>query len=78
MATWLQLWDVTKKQNVWLVNTHFDHRGRTARLESAQLIRQFVNKLPFEPQFIVVTGDFNAAESSPPYQALFASETNSS
>ena len=74
MATWLQLWDKSAKKSVYLINTHFDHRGQTARLESAKLIRKFANNLPFDPKFVIVTGDFNAGESSQPYMALFSDQ----
>ncbi len=73
IAGWLQLWDNAAEKSFYVINTHFDHLGKKARLESAKLIRQFVNRLPLQPQFVIVTGDFNAGQSSPPYQALFAS-----
>jgi endonuclease/exonuclease/phosphatase family metal-dependent hydrolase len=51
------------------LNTHFDHRGVQARLESARRIRAFLeSKAAGRP--VVVTGDFNAAPGSAPYQAL--------
>lgn len=75
ITSWLQLWDNAAEKSFYVINTHFDHRGKKARLESAKLIRRFVNRLPLRPQFVIVTGDFNAGESSPPYQALFASQS---
>ena len=35
MVTWLKLWDKENKNSFYVLNTHFDHRGPTARLESA-------------------------------------------
>jgi endonuclease/exonuclease/phosphatase family metal-dependent hydrolase len=73
MVTWVKLRDRTSphsKPVVWF-NTHFDHRGQKARLESAKLLRRKVLEAAAEG-LIVVTGDFNAGEDSPPYQALFA------
>ncbi len=75
MATWLKLWDRTTQNSFYVINTHFDHRGQIARAESAKLIRQFVSQIP-DAQHVVVTGDFNAAESSAPYKALFGSVDN--
>lgn len=50
-------------------NTHFDHRGRTARQRGAELLRDRVDELaPDGP--IIVTGDFNSRESSEPYRVL--------
>jgi endonuclease/exonuclease/phosphatase family metal-dependent hydrolase len=56
---------------VLFADTHFDHRGRTARLEAAKLIRDRVASLGAGCS-VVVTGDFNSGEGSPPYKALFA------
>jgi endonuclease/exonuclease/phosphatase family metal-dependent hydrolase len=51
-------------------NTHFDHMGVRARLESARLLRNRVAALSRTCN-VIVTGDFNEGEDSPPYQALF-------
>ena len=51
------------------LNTHFDHRGQKARLESAKLVRKRLEALPGDPP-VVVTGDFNTGEGSEPYKAL--------
>jgi endonuclease/exonuclease/phosphatase family metal-dependent hydrolase len=75
MATWLRLWDRTAEESLLVINTHFDHRGKQARLESAKVIRNFIEQQGADESCsnIVVTGDFNASENSPPYQALFGS-----
>lgn len=52
-------------------NTHFDHRGETARRESARLIRRRVDDLPPEVSAIVL-GDFNVDEATPPYEVMVA------
>lgn len=50
-------------------NTHLDHEGETSRLKSAKLLQRRIDELaPNEP--VVVTGDFNCRQSSPPYQHL--------
>lgn len=50
-------------------NTHFDHRGQQARLESARLIRRRAAEiLPQTPA--ILTGDFNTTEDGAPYAAL--------
>lgn len=71
MATWVKLKDKLGGKPVLFVNTHFDHRGRTARLEAAKLIRDRVAALGAGCS-VIVTGDFNSGEGSPPYKALFA------
>lgn len=76
MATWVRLKDKTKdgKQVLW-INTHFDHMGKQARLESAKLIRHRLGELGKDCS-LIVTGDFNAAEASEPYEAMFGLREN--
>ncbi len=71
MVTWVTLRDRQQPaRSLTFLNTHFDHQGPQARLNSAKLIRQRI--LEFGPATdIVLTGDFNAGENSEPYQALF-------
>jgi len=75
IATWVKLRDRTVPQDapVLVLNAHFDHVGERARLESARLIRRSLATLGAGCR-LVVTGDFNAAEASPPYAALFADD----
>lgn len=72
MVTWVKLRDKLqpKAKPVMFFNTHFDHRGEQARVESAKLIRRKVEEAGKNCR-IIVTGDFNAGEGSGPYQALF-------
>ncbi len=73
MATWVRLRDrsCAAAKPILFMNTHFDHVGAAARLESAKLMREKIDHLKADGA-VVVTGDFNAGEDSPPYQALFA------
>lgn len=72
ITTWVKLRDRQHSQAPPLVffNTHFDHRGKLVRVHSAELIRRRIEELPLETP-VILTGDFNAAEASPPYAALF-------
>lgn len=72
VATWVRLKDRRTDGLLLFVNTHFDHRGPTARLEAARLIREFVESQPADLP-VVVTGDFNCAEASAPWQQLTSS-----
>ncbi len=54
-------------------NTHFDHRGKQARLESAKLIRERALEIEDEIPVIIV-GDFNNGEDDAPYAALVKGE----
>jgi endonuclease/exonuclease/phosphatase family metal-dependent hydrolase len=71
MASWVKLRDRDNPNAAPLlvINTHFDHVGQTARLESARLIRRKLRSLG-EGCTLVVMGDFNCGENSPPYSAL--------
>jgi endonuclease/exonuclease/phosphatase family metal-dependent hydrolase len=72
MVTWVRLRDRHQADAppILFLNTHFDHRGRQARVESSRLIRQQVDILGQQAR-IILTGDFNASEDSDPYRELF-------
>lgn len=74
MASWVLLNDRLDEaaRPILFVNTHFDHRGKVARLESAKLIRQRIDRLRAisDNPLVVVTGDFNTPEGSEPYNAF--------
>ncbi|PQO41004.1 endonuclease [Blastopirellula marina] len=71
MASWVLLVDKKSdnKKPILYGNTHFDHKGQEARVESAKMIRE---RAAEHSEFdIIVSGDFNAGEGSKPYQAMF-------
>lgn len=73
MATWLKFKD--KKaggREFMFLNTHWDHRGRQARIESGKLMRKWADDKA-EGRPLVITGDFNTGEGSPPYESLMGS-----
>lgn len=77
MVTWVKLKD---RQNpsappIAFFNTHFDHRGQQARLESSRLIRRKIAELA-QACRVIVTGDFNTGEATAPYDALFATDND--
>jgi endonuclease/exonuclease/phosphatase family metal-dependent hydrolase len=74
MATWLKLFDLHANRPLVVVNTHFDHRGQEARRESAAVLLRFVKRFA-EAYPMIVTGDFNCGEGSPPYQVLVADDS---
>jgi endonuclease/exonuclease/phosphatase family metal-dependent hydrolase len=78
MASWVKLRQRKNAQEnpILFVNTHFDHRGGEARRQSAILLRRMASQLG-EGCDIVITGDFNAAEGSPPYKELFSIKSTS-
>jgi len=74
MASWVRLKDRRGEKNrpILFINTHFDHKGKEARRQSAALIRRLAGSIG-DGCDIVLTGDFNAAVDSPPYRTLFDS-----
>lgn len=74
MVSWVLLSDKENEDGdpVLFINTHFDHRGAQARLESAKLIRKRVDSLRrlADNPLVIITGDFNTGEATEPYKAL--------
>lgn len=68
ICTWAVLHDKSAGRNVAVFNTHFDHEGDLARLESAALV---VRHLAALEETAILMGDFNATEDSPVYVAVF-------
>jgi endonuclease/exonuclease/phosphatase family metal-dependent hydrolase len=60
------------KQVFWVFNTHFDHIGKTARLESAKLITEKIKELNTKNYPVIVTGDFNSRPEEPPAQFMMS------
>lgn len=69
IATWVRLSDRLTHHTFLCINTHWDHLGVQARLESARLILNWIAShaanLP-----IVVLGDFNSTDTQKPYRIL--------
>ena len=72
LVTWVHLKDKITKRDVFLFNTHFDHIGETARMESGKLITRKINELTanIKAPAIFVTGDFNGTIDNPCMQPL--------
>jgi len=69
MVTWVKLTDQASGDTLFVFNTHFDHVGKTARLESAKLLAHAVDSIATGHPAIV-TGDFNATVSDTPHAIL--------
>ena len=73
VASWVRLLDKQTGQPLLMVNTHFDHRGPEARLQSAHLLTQQIDALVLSEGArlpVILTGDFNCRTSDPPYLAI--------
>jgi endonuclease/exonuclease/phosphatase family metal-dependent hydrolase len=77
LASWTLIRDKQGNDKPFIFgNTHWDHRGQVARLESAKLIRKRIDSvLPEIP--VIVTGDFNTHEKLDPYAELVTSTGSS-
>lgn len=61
------------RQLLWVFNTHFDHMGVTARIESAKLITEKINQLTKQKNYpVILTGDFNSKPDEAP--AIYMNE----
>ncbi len=58
ICSWVKLYDRSNKKEFIVFNTHYDHIGVQARIESAKLIKQKIQQIaPTLP--VVFTGDLN-------------------
>lgn len=69
--------DLKTKKQVWVFNTHFDHVGEVARVESAKLILKKIKELNTKNLPFILTGDFNLEDDSVSIK-LIASQLNDS
>ncbi len=69
MVTWAKLRDRHGGREFLWLNTHWDHQGTQARLESAKLMRRWLAEHASRRP-VVITGDFNSTEDAPPYRRL--------
>lgn len=69
IASWVVLNDnITDKEFIFM-NTHFDHRGKQARIESAALLKGKATELAAGMQ-LILTGDFNLTPESEGIQTI--------
>jgi endonuclease/exonuclease/phosphatase family metal-dependent hydrolase len=59
ICSWGKFEDLSDGKEFYVFNTHFDHRGDTAREESAKLIYEKVQVLGGNELPVILTGDFN-------------------
>lgn len=71
ICTWARFRDRRTGRTFFVFNTHFDHEGTQARLESARLLHRVIAEHARTAP-VLLTGDFNTTEDTPPYRALTA------
>jgi endonuclease/exonuclease/phosphatase family metal-dependent hydrolase len=73
VATWVRLNDRTTGREFLLLNTHFDHRGVQARIQSAAAIKAHLTAVhAAAPLPIIMTGDLNVEPTSEAFATLTA------
>jgi endonuclease/exonuclease/phosphatase family metal-dependent hydrolase len=75
VVTWARLKDRTLGVTLLMFNTHWDHQGVRARVESGRLMRRLIDENRGDPNLpVVVTGDFNSTEETEQYRTLTAGD----
>jgi len=73
VVTWARFEDQANKQAFFFFNTHFDHVGEIARLQSAELVLKKIGEIAgTEP--VILTGDFNCGSDDAPYHLLISGD----
>ena len=72
VVTWGRLQDKKTGTESYVFNTHFDHVGKVARLESGRLLAEKIQEISKESARVFLTGDFNAPIDNPLYEPLKA------
>ena len=62
--------DVRSGKNFWVFNTHFDHRGVSARTNSASLLTDQIKSINSQQLPVILMGDFNATIEEKPIQII--------
>lgn len=74
IVTWAKLRDSRSKKTFCHFNTHFDHVGAKARLESSRMVIGRMRKASAGKQSIL-TGDLNVKEDTEAYKTLAAADS---
>jgi endonuclease/exonuclease/phosphatase family metal-dependent hydrolase len=69
-VTWILLKDKITKKSFYVFDTHFDHRGNTAREESSKLILKKIKEINKENLPLILTGDLNLTPTSSPVKQI--------
>ena len=70
IATMAVLQDKCSGEHLWVLNTHFDHVGKTARLHSAELIMETLGPALKNGKPVLFMGDLNTEPGEPPIAVI--------
>jgi len=69
ICSWVRLRDKVTQKELVFANTHFDHKGVTARREAARVLRERLGLLA-GTKALILAGDFNCTDADDPYRVL--------
>jgi endonuclease/exonuclease/phosphatase family metal-dependent hydrolase len=69
-----KLHDKKSRKTFFIINTHFDHRGKESRKHSAAILKDSAAVMG-EDLPLIVTGDFNFTREQPPYAVMMDRST---
>ena len=72
--TWGKFKNNANGEVFYYINTHFDHRGQLARLNSSKLLISKAAELTDGKSATIITGDFNYTKDSEGYQIMTSTE----
>jgi len=71
VVTWAELKDKQTEKEFFIFNTHYDHIGEVARINSSKLLRKRITEICNNFR-VILTGDFNTQASTEAYQILLS------
>jgi endonuclease/exonuclease/phosphatase family metal-dependent hydrolase len=77
IVTWTRLTHLQSGTKLLVLNSHWDHVGGKARLNSGRMIHKWIAEHHRVCESVVLLGDFNAVPSDASYQALLGADPGS-
>ncbi len=71
VVTWTQFLDMKTSKKFYFFNTHFDHIGKVARLESARILKRAIDSIAAN-DIAIITGDLNSKPTDDPLKLLLS------
>jgi len=69
VVTWAEVKSKETGKTFFIFNTHYDHIGETARINSSKLLKKRIAEF-VDNQPVILIGDFNTQDSTEAYQIL--------
>ncbi len=70
ICTYALFEDYDNRKSFWVFNTHFDHVGEEARINSVRLILQKIDSLNTKDDPVILMGDFNLTPETKPIERI--------